>query len=184
VAIDESYFHAKRKQGRKTCRKAHCTELGRSPDGLGPARQRFRTLIDHSPAQLFRHEETQAHGWQPPWPVAQATDTSMGEGDAGSIPALREISDRLAAGHPPDNRSRIVPRPGTLNAPTSSRNLRRILQPSRDLNSHLPVAQATDTSLQMRRPGVRVPPEARASVAQLVERLGQELEGSALVPFP
>jgi len=29
------------------------------------------------------------------WPVAQATDTSLEEGDAGSIPALKNISDRL-----------------------------------------------------------------------------------------
>ena len=45
------------------------------------------TLIDDSPAQLFGNLEA-LFGWQPPWPVAQVTDTSLDTAVvAGSSPA-------------------------------------------------------------------------------------------------
>ena len=50
------------------------------------------TLIDDSPALLFGNLEA-FFGWQPPWPVAQATDTSV----AGSSPA-RNVSSGSSAG--------------------------------------------------------------------------------------
>ena len=44
------------------------------------------TLIDDSPALLFGNLEA-FFGWQPPWPVAQATDTSHKPWVAGSSPS-------------------------------------------------------------------------------------------------
>ena len=53
VAADESYFLEMNAQGGIPAGADHFAGRGRSPEPSGTARQRFSTLVDDSPAQIF-----------------------------------------------------------------------------------------------------------------------------------
>ena len=54
VAIEESYFLELNEQGGIPAGAGYFAELGRSPELQGAARQKFQTLVGHSPAPRIR----------------------------------------------------------------------------------------------------------------------------------